>query len=230
MRSTLFHTPLITLTALVLLTPAAVAKPVSWDSSFLFSGGGLENPLLRVAFNPQPEPPAAGVLSFQDPPVTGYPPDPVITHNEVATDTPFQLLVGLGTADTPLSLTSAAFSTPSTLVLTFGSLGGIATPAGGAALFDVEIDLTTESGGNPIDIVAFNPQPEPPAVGAGAAAYGAEFLFSSYSAVSAAFRLHDATGTPLTLTRVAEPTLPALLGLGLLALLSLRQRQLPGGI
>src|SRR5690606_36194859 len=62
----------------------ATATPISvdWARSLLFSvGGGLENALLRVAFNPQPEPPAAGQLSFADPTTTGYPPDPIITHS-----------------------------------------------------------------------------------------------------------------------------------------------------
>jgi hypothetical protein len=42
---------------------AIIVDNVDWSNSFLLQGSGLENPLVRVGFNPQPEPPAIPVQS-----------------------------------------------------------------------------------------------------------------------------------------------------------------------
>ena len=93
---------MITAMAVIMITNTAQAAhldliDVDWDNSFLFAGsGGLENPLLRVAFNPQPEPPAGGLLSFGPPPRREYPPGPGITHSgDFDVGTPFRLLFGI---------------------------------------------------------------------------------------------------------------------------------------
>lgn len=188
-------------------TTHAQATPISvdWARSLLFSiGGGLENPLLRVAFNPQPEPPAAGQLSFDQPLMTGYPPDPIITHSGAETGDMFRLLFGIGNTS-PLSLPASVFSDePAGHAFAFDVLfDAIGVPA---TAFHVVLELMSASGGAPGSWVAFNPQPEPPALGAGAQSFGADFTFSSFSDVSLRVQIFDAAGNPLQLHLVPEPS------------------------
>jgi len=199
---------------------------VDWDHSFLFAGsGGLENPLLRVAFNPQPEPPAGGLLTMGTPPNPAYPPDPVITHSgDFTAGAPFRVLFGIANG-MDLNIMEGSFARgPDDGLLEFDVLGAL-----GVKVFDVELEFSTTSGGATIDWVAFNPQPEPPAIGPGGAAFGADLSFNSFSDVSLAFRVHDAAGGIITLTRVVpEPGSLVLLGAGI-GLLGYSWRTGPGG-
>jgi|GEM_PF-2101120 len=209
------------LCSIALIIPGVtLSAPVSvdWSNSFLFNVSGPENPLLRVAFNPQPEPPAGGLLTMGVPPNPAYPPDPVITHKGISSGTNFRLLAGMS-ANTSLALLASAFDAtdPHLLNLSFGTLP-VNNNLGGSPLFEVQIELSTSSGGSPLNLVAFNPQPEPPALGPGAASYGADFTFTSFSDAMAAIRVHDANGAIRSL-KVPEPpgAMLMLLALGLVA-------------
>ncbi len=199
-------------------------KDVDWGRSLLFAtAGGLENPLVRVGFNPQPEPPAGGVLSFGKPPNPAYPPDPIITHSgDFGAGTPFRLLFGIASGMELTIPTSAVENGPDrSSLFNFDVLD-----VTGARIFDVQLEMTTTSGGLAIDWVAFNPQPEPPALGDGAM-FGADLSFSSFSDVSLAIRIYDAAGTPLTLRAVPEPGIVLLTvsAIGLMSLTRPRRRR-----
>ncbi len=216
----------------VLFTNAASAtvleeKTADWSNSFLFGGtGGLENPLLRVAFNPQPEPPNPGVvLSYGHPPDPIYPPDPIITHTgDFDAGKIFRLLFGISNGSS-LSINEGTLITGPGGSSVFGF--EVFNNLGGAVLkvFDVHLILTTTSGGVPIDWVAFNPQPEPPRVGADGAAFGADFTFDKFSDVSLTIRVNDAQGTPITLNTIPEPTTLALISLSFVGI-GYKRRQL----
>ncbi len=189
---------------------------VDWGNSYRFAGsGGLENPLLRVAFNPQPEPPAGGALSFGMPPDPAYPPDPVITHSgDFESGQPFRLLFGISNGMDLFLPTSTIVGGPDGVSLFLFDV----MDAAGLKVFDVQLELSSSSGGSPIEWVAFNPQPEPPALGEGGALFGADFSFSSFSDVSLAIRVHDAVGGIITLTAIPEPGALLLTASGLLLL------------
>ena len=212
---------ILSLIVLAMLTIQPVhATEVSWTNTFVFAGsGGITDPLVQVGFNPQPEPPAAGLLSFNDPPVTGFPPDPVITHSGSFNATPFRVIFGI-TNGVFLNISATAFSASpvgnSFMFDVMNDFGGV--------VFQVEFEMTTSSGGLPIGWASFNPQPEPPAIGAEAALFGADFTFDSFSDVSLAIRIRDAAGTPIALARVSEPTTFALLVLVLAGICTSRRK------
>tara|TARA_R110002049_G_scaffold134756_12_gene294324 strand:+ start:1490 stop:2182 length:693 start_codon:yes stop_codon:yes gene_type:complete len=188
---------------------------VDWGNSYILAGsGGLENPLLRVAFNPQPEPPAAGVLSYGRPMEEGYPPDPIITNTGDFTEGAlFRVLFGISGESGLMIPGEGVAGGPNGSLLDFNVFND-----SGAVAFAVQLELTTSSGGNSINWVAFNPQPEPPALGDGAASFGADLSFDSFSDVSMAVRVFDSQGAPITLTQVPLPAPIVLLGLGLMQL------------
>ena len=104
----------------------------------------------------------------------------------------------------------------------------------GGALYLVHLDLTTSGGGVPASFSwkAFNPQPEPPALGPGAGAVGFDFNFTGLSDAFLKMQVFDAQGQALAFNVVPEaPTWPlVLLGASLL-LMTGRSRLLgaPGG-
>jgi len=198
---------------LVALAAPAAAVPVDWSNTFRFSAPGVENPLLQVGFNPQPEPPAGGMLSFGTPPNPAYPPDPIITHSGATTGTPFRLLFGMNAAS-DLIIVDANFENPGLFVIVLADAAAISDAP---RLFEVQLELGTSGGGVPIDWVAFNPQPEPPAIGVEPVSFAADFTFDAFSDATLAIRLHDASGMPLALTQVPEPATLALLAAGLVA-------------
>lgn len=225
--------PLIVALGVLLGGGTATAGPVDWSRDFVLAGsGGLDSPLVEVAFNPQPEPPAGGLLTFGPPPMPSYPPDPVIVHTgDFQPGTPFRLLFGIANGmELAIPDASVAAGPGADGLLSFDVLapsGNQALTRGARKVFEVQLALATTSGGSPLDWQAFNPQPEPPALGPGAAAFGADFSFSSFSDVSLAVRVLDAEGAPLTLTSVSEPGSLALLGMGLAVAAVTRRRRTP---
>jgi len=196
------------------MSPIAQAALVTnnWGKSFVFQGsGGLSNPLLEIAFNPQPEPPNPGVVSSSRT-------NPVITHSNVNTGTPFQLLFGIS-GDSPLFIDPSSINRPIAGELQLEFFGGTDDDA-----FTVFLMMLTSSSGTPIDWVAFNPQPEPPRLGVGAASFGADFAFSSYSDVTLSIQVLDANGTPISLKQVPEPETVWLIGLGLIGYIGSRKK------
>ena len=215
---------------------AAVSAPVradlvDWSDGFLLQGaGGLENPLVRVGFNPQPEPPGrVAELSFPPdpihPPDPGHPPEPVypvLTIPGASEGTFFQLFFAIGLPGRTLTI-----ETPAGLRDDVPTLPLEVMDASGAPLLTLEFDFATESGGimESIDASFFNPQPEPPGI-SGAGVFGLSFTFTSFSDVSVGFRVFDAEGTQFSFSEVAvpEPAGLALVGLGLVAAGAVRRR------
>jgi hypothetical protein len=205
---------------------AASADPVNWDQSFLLqSSGGIENPIIRVGLNPQPEPPAlAAALDLT------HPPDPGLTLRGFSNPQQFQLFLAVGLP--AVQLTMAPVSIPRTNFASLGMevFGTSATGGPGARMFDVFFDFSTSSGGiaDGLSAVRFNPQPEPPAM-QGAAVFGMNFSFTSLSDATVTLRVLDAGGTQLSFSSVPEPATPALLVGGLVVLGAWRRRLGPWG-
>ena len=193
---------------------SAVEILVDWSGSFLFStSGALENPLVRVGFNPQPEPPGRTLVDLSDPFA------PMLSRD---TMTPtFRILFAIGNT-TPFTLMTAGV--PDDGHFAFQALGPT-----GATLFNIGFDMGTSSAGvpDPLSWVGFNPQPEPPGFSSAAASAGFDFEFTSLSTASLVIHISDAQGNALAFSRVPEPGVLALLSVGNLGVVILRRRRRP---
>ena len=179
----------------VCLPGKAIADPVDWTNSFLLqTSGSFENPLVRIGFNPQPEPPE--VLSVLD---LGEPTQPFIRVPDAGvSEGNMQILFGI---QSPFTID--AIGEPDSGLYSFLLDGG--TPE---TNFMVNIDMQSESGGIPIpgSWVSFNPQPEPPKLGAGPDSIGFEFQFDQTSPAFLSMEILDSGSNPLSFTVVPEPT------------------------
>lgn len=127
-----------------MLMGSAIADTVDWTSALSLSvGAGPENPLVLFGFNPQPEPPAAVITDIPD-----------FGFREVAgvEPTPFQVFV---------AATGGTFDASGPTLTTDTISIGFTTDGGQSLIFRTVLDRV---GGatSMIDIVSFNPQPEPP--------------------------------------------------------------------
>lgn len=150
---------------------------VDWSNSFLLQGTGFENPLVRVGFNPQPDPPFPPDLFLDDP----TRPRLTVPTGGIST---FQILFAI--SDTgPLSIRAGV--PPISVPDPSGHFEFQVLNPSGDAVFDVFFDMTTSSGGVPdrSSWVGFNPQPDPPGLPAGAGAIG--FDFALYEPVGSDF-------------------------------------------
>jgi hypothetical protein len=215
------------LLALPLSSRAAdTSQKVPWSQGFRFaSAGGFVNPAVLVGFNPQPEPPVQLTeLMFDDSK------NPVLVlhdqHNPAGGFLLFDVFVGAGVPGVPLSF-SAPFVDPKSQAPE--TVSTTALSPGGDVLLNFYFDIYSSSGGLvvPGTLVAFNPQPEPPA-GFGSGAFGMSFGISSLSDAMVRLRVIEGSGTPLLLSPVPEPR--GMMAVGMLALMALvwrRQRQRP---
>jgi hypothetical protein len=206
------------------LPHAASATPADWSSGFaLQTAGGVVNPAILVAFNPQPEPPAyVGETLFST--VGGAAQLTVTGVSNPAGGPPqnFQFLFGVASLLGP-----SAISFPPDPIKDF-SIAFTIDAGGIPVAFTAEVDVTSSSGGGPAPgtAVAFNPQPEPPALGLGDfETYGLDFAVTSLSDVTLTLRILDAVGNQLDLTPIPEPATFALFGFGLAGLGFARHRE-----
>ncbi len=199
---------------------AALLPPVDaidWNESYLLrSNGGIENPLVRFGFNPQPEPPAAFQLLE-----TAHPPEPgraAITVFGVENPQLFQVFFAIGLPGTALSVGSPVIPGGDFDTLSFDVFGPQSPGAGPPArLFEVELDFGSESGGI-VDFFsarAFNPQPEPPAQFGPDSDFAMDFSFTALSSATVGLSVFDAQGNRLTLTQVSAPSVVWLFSSGL---------------
>jgi hypothetical protein len=196
------HTVLIRTCAAVAValaaTVAARATTVNWDHAFaLQSAGGLQNPGVLVGFNPQPEPPAR--ITELD---TSVPPEPVlILRDQENPDGGHQLF------DVFLALAhpGVQFSFTGPVQVNKTTVHTQARDDAGAALFDIQFEIVSSSGGvvDPGSLVGFNPQPEPPAGYLGG--FGMTFGIDSLSDVFVTLRVFDSEGTQLSFAEVPAP-------------------------
>lgn len=185
---------------------------VDWSHAIDLQGtGGIENPIVRVGFNPQPEPPGhtGPGVNLTNPMM------PVLT-------TPTE-----GEPDFEIF-----FAIANSGVLTINALGApdpfghfefeVLYATSGAKAYDVLFDITTSSGGVPdkMSWVAFNPQPEPPGL-PGAGTIGFDFYFTSLSEATLGMQVLDSSGRSFSFT--PEPATALLFGLGSLVLLRKRR-------
>lgn len=191
---------------LALALAVFVAAP-AWADHFEFglqSSGGITNPLVLVGFNPQPEPPVPATLDLDTPS------RPEITTAE--TDSlNFRFLLGItppGGDDLLFDLLSADRT---------GFLFSAKSATGGE-LFRIDVDVAITGGGelNPLTLVGFNPQPEPP----GTSAIGFDGSFTGgASRMSVGFQVVEVDpGATLSFAPVPGPGSLAGLALGFLLL------------
>lgn len=145
---------------------AVAEQPVSWDKSFVLqpTGGGFENPLIRVGFNPQPEPPAyTPVLDLSVP-------------SEIKIT-----LQGQSTMDFRLFL-ATLFPPDPIMPMTIDPSGQLqgsqyAFTLENGQQYTVEVEFASSVGypPDPIKWRGFNPQPEPPALSTDT--FGFDFSF-----------------------------------------------------
>lgn len=194
--------------------PAAVTGAATdWSQVSLFAQGfATTNPLILFGFNPQPEPPAATALWRSSETTASR------SIDGVSGDQVFTILIGLEKGGI-LDLTAV----PGPEETPIGLLLPAVQRAREAARSVVEIDFFTSSGGTPLNIVSFNPQPEPPPRLRGFDVWGLEFQFSSLSTARVTFSVDDGDGNRVTLTPVTPAAIPLppafLLGMGGLAAL-----------
>lgn len=181
-----------------------------WDNSFLLnmsdsSSSALENPLLRVAFNPQPEPPAhAPSISFAD-----------------------AERVELGVDDISASNGGMrilfAVAAPYTITAQDAEKDGVYSfnmDAAGRDSYSILLEMQTKNGDTPTpgSWQMFNPQPEPPALGRNAASVGFDFSFESENTSAtlnfSVANLRSGQAQSFSLSAVPEPSSLALLAIG----------------
>jgi hypothetical protein len=197
-----------------LSTPlAALAEDVvvDWEHTFWLEGSGspYENPVIRVGFNPQPEPPGAQWATLDLRPaefiLAG-------TVDEGPADG-MRILFGVCNVD-PLCINATGEPAE-------GQYEFEVTDSAAGKVFDVCFEMGTDSGGLTTDWYGFNPQPEPPGLDQ-AAAIGFDFQFDSYSRLWLQCQVLDRDADPISFRLIPEPTTLALLALGGIAVLRRR--------
>ena len=188
---------------------------VDWGNTFWLQGSGpYENPMVRVGFNPQPEPPGVQWAALDLKPAE------------------FKLMgeVDEDPADGMRILFAICNTTPFSINATGVPDGGhyefeVLNSAGGK-VFDVIFDMSTSSGGDTIDWVGFNPQPEPPGL-VGAGVIGFDFEFDSYSTLTLQCQVLNVDSDPIGFRQIPEPATWILLASGgaFLLLLTIRRRR-----
>ena len=181
-----------------------------WDHTFRMkmtnaNGSGLENPLVRVGFNPQPEPPAhRSKLKLKSPTIM----EMLVDDISVA-DGNMRIMFGIAA---PFRITAEGEEKDGAYQFRIDGIDSRDS-------FTVQLDMLTKGGGIPNSgsWKAFNPQPEPPALGLDATGIGFDFSFDS-EVTSASLDLqilHTSSGTPqsFNFAPVPEPGSMALLGL-----------------
>ena len=192
---------------------------------------------MLVGFNPQPEPPGIGVP-------TASLASSVLTATNVVTDVAQIAVSGVTAAD--FDPVGSDRKSDMEIVLFFDDIYAVMgidpTPFntsvgdrdtqfelhdGSGLAFTVKLFTSTLSGGNfvgdPLSVVGFNPQPEPPGTN------GIGFLIDNYNSYSSAIlqiQIEDAAGNNLVFSQISaipEPGAVELLALGLFAFLSRRR-------
>lgn len=184
-----------------------------------------DNPLVIFGFNPQPEPPDLNRfddLGLIDPEI-----GVTLESQAFGAASGFELLLGIvnpggdATLMAPADIPTGAFSQ-----LTFAAEIGTTT-------LSLDFGFSTSSGGQALNAVSFNPQPEPPAFLDPDAVGGLGFGFTSFSSATVTLTVRDSGGNAVpvgTVTTVAAlapiplPVTAPLLAGGLGLLLALRRR------
>jgi PEP-CTERM motif len=190
-------------------------QTVNWANAFVLqdvttsaTGGPVENPLVLVGFNPQPEPPAGPdtVLNNSTPNM------PELGLTGVNNPQTFRLLFAIGAPTGKFAISSSTDATANGLSLTV-------TGPNGSYMIDFGFRTSSMGGiSDPGSLVGFNPQPEPPAGPADSAVFGMDFQFTSLSDAFVSLQVTGPGGNSLTFRQVPEPAALAIFLVGLAGL------------
>ena len=176
---------------LSITTPSGV-----WTNSVLLQGDGAFSPLVRVGFDPQPEPPGETTISLADPQ------RPTLTIAESAGRS-VRAVVALGAPG--LRLVGGVYRT---MDQTTGRIEATLQDAQGIDRFNLTLTIRTPTGAA-ADIASwtfFDPQPEPPGLPADSFSVGLDIAFgpTAAGAVILSADVGEVDGGTLWLTRLDE--------------------------
>ncbi len=191
----------------VILNPIAV----DWSHSFLLNDLATGEAKIRVAFYP-PDPITPSDLNLSDPS------DVALTYS--SSNPASHILFAISGGGQQLFVNAPG--APVKNLFEFDILD-----VAGALQYSIKLDILTSSNGLPVpgSWVAFNPQPEPPALPVGSAAIGFDFNFSSLSAATMRMQVFDPTGAALSFSAVPLPATAWLFASGLLGILGMARRK-----
>jgi hypothetical protein len=211
----------IALAALLLVAPTATAASIDWSEAFALQarGAGLD-PAVLVGFDPQPEPPVAARAALDLADRTS----PVLVLRDQSNPSGglqvFDFFLAFDVPGQAIAIVPCFLPSDRLPQLELEVRSDTAT---GPLLFTLVADFSTSSGGlvDPGSVVGFDPQPDPP--GAFGARFGLTLAFDKLSDVQVRFSMLPADGPPLAFAQVPEPGAAALLGLGIVAIGTLRR-------
>jgi len=190
--------------------PLAVST-VDWSHSFLLNDQATGEAKIRVAFYP-PDPILPSSLDLSDPSniAVSYPGGNTAAH----------ILFAISGGGQQLFVNAPG--EPVKNLFEFDILD-----AAGALQYTIGLDIMTSSNGLPVpgSWVAFNPQPEPPALGTGSAAIDFDFNFGDMSDATLRMQVFDPKGSALSFSAVPLPAAAWLFATGLLGILAIARRK-----
>lgn len=197
----------------ILYTSSVLAEapipPIDWSHTTVLNDSSTGEPRMQLGFYP-PDPVQPSALNLSDP--------TTIISTYSSTNPSSHLVIAMDNEFVPLSASVSGIPDDNGH-FEFGFVNGLS----GASVYTVILDLTTSSNGIPDSAswVAFNPQPEPPALSTNASAIEFYFDFTSMSDATLSMQVLDPDGAALAFSNVPIPGAVWLFATGIFTLLGL---------